>query len=74
MGDVRQAKIELEKASDMVTDDPVIKEHLGDVYVQIGQIEKALVAYEESYELYEDEEKKQNISEKINSLKSRGER
>jgi predicted negative regulator of RcsB-dependent stress response len=71
MGDVKQAIIELEKASEMVEDDPVIKEHLGDVYLQTNQPEKALAAYEASYELYEEEEKKEKVADKINSLKSR---
>ncbi|MFC1826457.1 tetratricopeptide repeat protein [Thermodesulfobacteriota bacterium] len=74
MGDVKQAIIELEKASEMVEDDPVVKEHLGDVYLQNDQPEKALAAYKASYELYEEEEKKRNITSKINSLKSRGAR
>ena len=74
MGDVEQAIIELEKASEMVQDDPVIKEHLGDVYLQINQPEKALAAYEASFELYKEKEKKKNVTDKINSLKSRGAR
>ena len=74
MGDIKQAIIELEKASEMVGDDPAVKEHLGDVYLQDGQPDKALVAYEASYELYEEEGKKENITNKINSLKSRGAR
>ena len=72
MGDVKQAIIELEKASKMVGDDPVIKEHLGDVYLQTNQSEKALAAYEASYELYEEEEKKKKVADKINSLIFRG--
>jgi predicted negative regulator of RcsB-dependent stress response len=58
----------------MVQDDPVIKEHLGDVYLQTNQPEKALAVYEVSYDLYEEEEKKKNVADKINSLKSRGAR
>ena len=58
----------------MVENDPVVKEHLGDVYLQLDQPEKALTSYEESYELYDEEEKKQKIIDKINSLKSRGAR
>ena len=72
MGDNERAIIELEKASEMVKDDPVIKEHLGDVYLQNNQAEKALGAYETSYDLYEEQEKKEKVAEKINSLKSRG--
>jgi len=74
MGDEEQAIIELEKASEMVEDDPVIKEHLGDVYLQNDQPEKAMAAYEASFELYEEPEQKKKIADKINSLKSRGER
>jgi tetratricopeptide (TPR) repeat protein len=69
MGDYKQAVIELEKASEMVGDDPVIMEHLGDAYKGTGQPDKALKAYEAAYELYEEEEKKNNVSSKINSLK-----
>jgi tetratricopeptide (TPR) repeat protein len=72
MGNLKQAIIELEKASEMVEDDPVIKEHLGDVYLQNNQPEEALAAYKASFELYEEEEKKKNITDKINSVKSRG--
>ncbi|KPK25653.1 MAG: hypothetical protein AMJ61_11370, partial [Desulfobacterales bacterium SG8_35_2] len=71
IGDLEQAVIELEKASEMVSDDPIIKEHLGDVYMQLEQFEKALAAYEAAYDLYEEEEKKEGVTAKINSLKSR---
>jgi tetratricopeptide (TPR) repeat protein len=71
IGDVEQAIIELEKASEMVGNDPVIKEHLGDVYMQMGQYDKALAAYEEAYELYGEEEKKESVNAKIHSVKSR---
>ena len=36
------------------------------------QFEKALAAYEKAYELYKEEEKKQSVKVKINSVKSRG--
>ena len=71
MGDVEQAIVELEKASEMVGNDPVIKEHLGDVYMQTEQFGKALAAYEEAYKLYEEQEKKESVNAKINSVKSR---
>jgi tetratricopeptide (TPR) repeat protein len=71
MGDIEQAIIELEKASEMVQDDPIIKEHLGDVYLQNEEFEKALAAYEDAYKLFEEEEKKERVSAKINSVKSR---
>jgi tetratricopeptide (TPR) repeat protein len=71
LGEVEQAIIELEKAAEMVGNDPVIKEHLGDVYMQAEQFEKALAAYEAAYEFYGEEEKKERITAKINSAKSR---
>ena len=55
----------------MVDNDPIIREHLGDVYTQTGQYEKALAAYEKAYELYEEEAKKQKVNAKIHSIKSR---
>jgi len=72
MGDFNQAVIELEKASAMVENDPIIREHLGDAYLQAKEPEKALASYEEAYRLYEDQEKKDKVSAKINSLKSGG--
>jgi tetratricopeptide (TPR) repeat protein len=74
MGNSKQAVIELEKASDMVAEDPVIREHLGDAYLQANEPEKALASYEESYKLYEDQDKKNNVAAKINSLKAGGTR
>ncbi len=70
-GDVDQAIIELEKAYKMVGTDPVIKEHLGDVYMHKEQFDKALAAYEESLDLYEEEAKKEKVRAKINAVKSR---
>ena len=72
MGNITQAVVELEKAAEMVDNDPIIKEHLGDVYLKNGQKEKALAAYQKSYELYEDDQSKENVGAKINSLKSKG--
>jgi tetratricopeptide (TPR) repeat protein len=71
MGNVEQAIVELEKASEMVKNDPVIKEHLGDVYMQAEQLDKALAAYEEAYKSFEEEEKKERVYHKINTIKSR---
>ena len=32
----------------MVPDDPIVKEHLGDVYSKLGMMEKALQSYRQS--------------------------
>jgi tetratricopeptide (TPR) repeat protein len=71
LGNVEQAVIELEKASEMVADDPIIKEHLGDVYLHNKQFEKALSVYERAYQLFVEDEKKEELKQKINSIKSR---
>ena len=55
----------------MAKNDPVIKEHLGDVYMQAEQFDKALAAYEEAYKNFEEEDKKERVYLKINSIKSR---
>jgi tetratricopeptide (TPR) repeat protein len=74
MGDTDQAIIELEKALDMVDSDPVIHEHLGDVYLHKGDEKKALAFYEKAYELYEEEDQKTTVLEKIDTLKTRSAR
>jgi tetratricopeptide (TPR) repeat protein len=74
MGDINRAVVELEKAAAMVQDDPIIREHLGDAYVQAQEPEKALASYEEAYRLYEEQEKKDSVSVKINSVKAGGAR
>lgn len=71
IGNVDQAIIELEKASEMVGTDPVIMEHLGDVYMHMEQFEKALAAYEESLDLYKEEEKKEKVRAKLDAVRSR---
>ena len=38
----------LEKAASLVPDDPIVKEHLGDVYSKLGMTEKALQSYRHS--------------------------
>ena len=74
MDDTDQAIIELERALEMVDSDPVIHEHLGDVYLHKGDEQKAISLFEKAYELYEDEDKKTIIREKIDTLKARGAR
>jgi tetratricopeptide (TPR) repeat protein len=47
-GEYEKAVIELEKASRLVQDDPVILEHLGDAYQSLKRFREALAAYERS--------------------------
>ncbi len=48
MGDYSRAVLELEKATQRVSDDPVILEHLGDAYRALHHFDKARMAYERS--------------------------
>ena len=72
MGDVDQAIVELNKALELVDSDPVIHEHLGEAYLHKGEEQKALSNYEKAYEMYEEEDKKAVVLEKVDSLKARG--
>jgi tetratricopeptide (TPR) repeat protein len=60
----------LERAGRLVPDDPVILEHLGDVYQKIGVYEKALKAYKRALERAPEEDKAK-INTKIGEIKSR---
>ncbi|MEE4113364.1 MAG: hypothetical protein V2I40_11165, partial [Desulfobacteraceae bacterium] len=40
----------LEQAASLVPDDPIVKEHLGDVYNKLGMTEKARQSYRQSIE------------------------
>ena len=49
-GDYQKALPLLEQASQLVPDDPIIKEHLGDVYAKLNRISEALESYRQSIE------------------------
>ena len=62
---MEKALVELEKAHRLAPDDPVIAEHLGDVYAQSNLPEKALRMYELALKL---DPKKSELKEKIKKL------
>ena len=66
MGKYEQAVTELERASDIVGEDPTILEHLGDAYRAVREYRKALAAYERSNELQSGND---GIRDKIDSTK-----
>ena len=45
MGNYRQALIQIKKALKYTPDDPIINEHLGDIYKALGEWKHALKAY-----------------------------
>ncbi|MEE9562603.1 MAG: tetratricopeptide repeat protein, partial [Thermoanaerobaculia bacterium] len=54
LGNYKEAKGQLERAADLVGDDPVVFEHLGDLYVVLGDLEKAREVYERALALEAD--------------------
>jgi len=56
----------LEKAVSLVPDDPVILEHLGDIYLKISNKKKALQFYKRS--LLKKEKDRDDLEKKIQGL------
>jgi tetratricopeptide (TPR) repeat protein len=54
LGNYQEARGHLERAADLVGDDPVVFEHLGDLYVVLGDLEKAREVYERALALEAD--------------------
>lgn len=75
-GKLQEAQKELERAARMMPDeDPVIWEHLGEVYMELAQREQARNAWEKAVKLYEaakrpDPERRQALVEKLRILKA----
>ncbi len=75
-GKLNEARQELEKASILSggSDDPVVWDHLGDVYINLKNKEKALRCYSKSLELYQvvktrrDNDRVKDIKQKIQVL------
>ncbi len=69
-GDYKKALNLLQDAAAMRADEPVIREHLGDVLVKLGQIEEAIKHYEEALRLgLERESDKQKLEAKLAQLR-----
>jgi tetratricopeptide (TPR) repeat protein len=64
MGRYEDALVELQRASEIV-EDAVIFEHLGDVYLKLGEPSKAKDAYEKALEM---EPQKKDIKAKLNEI------
>jgi tetratricopeptide (TPR) repeat protein len=75
-GRLDEACKELERAARLMPeDDPVIWEHLGEVYLEQGQRDRARSAWEKAIKLYEaakrqDPERRQGLADKLRVLKS----
>jgi len=70
LGKHDEALKNLIRASEIVKDDPVILEHIGDVYNSMGNKEKAKKYWEKAREFQEKEERlKERVEKKIQDLK-----
>ncbi|MGH7808052.1 MAG: tetratricopeptide repeat protein, partial [Thermodesulfobacteriota bacterium] len=72
-GNLDKALEFLQKASEFVSDDPTVMEHLGDVYNDKGNTLKALEYYERSLDLNreEDKELEERVEKKINMIRQK---
>ena len=72
LGDFPAAVRELELAVTLSPDDPTIYEHLGDAYLKNNDRPGARKAYEKSFELHEEEDKKDAVRRKLEALPVEG--
>lgn len=70
-GDYAAAVKDLEKATAKGGNDPVIVEHLGDVYLKVGRDLDADRCYRDAAARTEDEEQRRRLDEKIRGIRSR---
>ncbi|HEY1270041.1 MAG TPA: tetratricopeptide repeat protein [Candidatus Binatia bacterium] len=70
-GDYQRAAENLERASELINDDPVVTEHLGDAYDKLGKTDSALVRYREVVKRSKEEEQLRRVKEKIKLLERR---
>jgi tetratricopeptide (TPR) repeat protein len=69
LGKIDQALIELEHAVALEPEDPNIHEHLGDVYAEVEEFQQqAWQAYLRAMELYDQEEKQEQVRRKLEAM------
>lgn len=69
LGNLDRARDELLAALKLLPDDPYLHDHLGDVYQALGQRSKAIKAYKEALNYFDDQEKKAEVQKKIDALR-----
>lgn len=64
-GDYEKTLEYIDKASKMVTNDPTIMEHAGDIHEKLKNMDKAHDYYKKSLKLYKDEPSIKRINDKL---------
>ena len=67
LGDLEEARLHLERANQLVPEDSTILEHLGDVYVALGDSGRAREAYEDALAI-DDDENVEAVRRKLSEL------
>ena len=65
IGNTKKAVTWLERAVELAPDDAVIHDHLGDVYWHLGRLLEARYKWKFAYQMYTDNVKRREVSEKI---------
>lgn len=70
LGNLELARAELLSALKLLPEDPYLHDHLGDIYRALEQNRKAIKSYKTALKYFEDEEKIEQIKEKIDALRN----
>jgi tetratricopeptide (TPR) repeat protein len=68
LGDFQKAVRELERSLELISNDPHIYDHLGDVYRSLERFPEAREVYRKAYEMFTDEKSKAEVQRKIDAL------
>jgi tetratricopeptide (TPR) repeat protein len=71
-GRFKEALVEMEKATTVVKDDPVILDHLGDIYRSLNRLEDAAEAYRMSISIEENPKVQKKLKEIANKPRQAG--
>ncbi len=70
LGDFEQAATLLERSLQLIPNDPHVYHHLGDVYRSLKNFPQAIKAYKKALEMFQDEEQKTTVKQKIHALEN----
>jgi len=71
LGNLERARDELLYAAELLPEDPHVHDHLGDVYRALDEQSKALKSYRQALRLFDEDDQKNQVQEKIDALQNR---